>query len=49
MRTQATTTIATVPIGYADGYSRLLSNKGKMLVKGQVAPIVGPGHHGFPP
>ena len=39
--TRTTTTIATVPIGYADGYSRLLSNKGRMLVKGQIAPIVG--------
>lgn len=33
--------IATVPIGYADGYNRLLSNKGRMLVKGQYAPVVG--------
>ena len=35
------TTIATVPLGYADGYSRLLSSKGTMLVRGQRAPIVG--------
>jgi alanine racemase len=35
------TTIATVPIGYADGYSRLLSSRGTMLVRGQRAPIVG--------
>lgn len=34
--------IATVPIGYADGLSRKLSNgKGKMIVKGKPAPIVG--------
>lgn len=34
--------IATVPIGYADGLSRKLSNgKGKMVVKGKSAPIVG--------
>lgn len=33
--------IATVPIGYADGYSRLLSNKGRVLVKGEYAPIIG--------
>ncbi|WP_020589749.1 alanine racemase [Desulfobacter curvatus] len=39
--TTAPTVIATVPIGYADGYSRLLSNQGQMLVKGQRAPIVG--------
>lgn len=35
------TMIATVPIGYADGYSRLLSNRGHMLVRGCRAPIVG--------
>jgi len=35
------TLIATVPIGYADGYSRLLSSKGSMLVRGKKAPIVG--------
>ena len=35
------TTIATIPLGYADGYSRLLSSKGTMLVRGQRAPIVG--------
>ncbi len=35
------TTIATVAVGYADGYSRALSNCGRMLVRGQVAPIVG--------
>jgi len=33
--------IATVPVGYADGYSRLLSSKGQMLVHGKRAPIVG--------
>jgi len=35
------TTIATIPLGYADGYNRLLSSKGTMLVRGQRAPIVG--------
>jgi alanine racemase len=40
-RTAAPTTIATVPIGYADGYSRLLSNQGCMLVRGVRAPITG--------
>ncbi len=34
-------TIATVTIGYADGYARLLSNKGYALVHGCVCPIVG--------
>ncbi len=34
--------IAVVPIGYADGLSRKLSNgKGKMIIKGQPAPIIG--------
>jgi len=33
--------IATVPVGYADGYSRLLSNKAIVLVKGKPAPVVG--------
>jgi len=33
--------IATVPIGYADGVNRMLSNKGYMIVKGKKAPIVG--------
>lgn len=35
------TTIATVPIGYGDGFSRQLSNRGQMLVHGRRAPIVG--------
>ena len=35
------TTIATVALGYGDGYSRLLSNKGYMLVRGQKAPVAG--------
>ncbi len=33
--------VATVPIGYADGYFRSLSNRGYMLVDGQHVPIVG--------
>ena len=33
--------IATIPIGYGDGYPRKLSNKGYVLIKGQRAPIVG--------
>ena len=35
------TTIATVPVGYADGYNRRLSNRGSMLVNGVRAPIAG--------
>lgn len=33
--------IATIPMGYADGYARLLSNKGEVLIKGKRAPIRG--------
>jgi len=33
--------IATLPVGYADGYSRLLSSKASVLIKGQRAPVVG--------
>jgi alanine racemase len=33
--------IATLPIGYADGYSRYLSNRGEVLVRGKRAPVVG--------
>ncbi len=34
-------TVATVPTGYADGYSRLLSGRGWALINGRKAPIVG--------
>ena len=40
-RTSRPSKIATIPIGYADGYTRLLSNKGRMLVNGEFAPVVG--------
>jgi len=40
-KTQRQSRIATLPIGYADGYTRLLTNKGKVLVNGQQVPIVG--------
>lgn len=33
--------VATVPIGYADGYPRVLSNRQDVLVRGQRAPIIG--------
>lgn len=39
--TQNETRIATIPIGYADGYGRILSNRAKALVKGKFARIVG--------
>jgi alanine racemase len=40
-RTEKPTTIATVPVGYADGLNRLLSSRGHMLVGGHRVPIVG--------
>ena len=33
--------LATVPVGYADGYPRVLSNRAQMLLCGQRAPVVG--------
>ena len=33
--------IATIPAGYADGYNRLLSNRGRVLINGRSAPIRG--------
>lgn len=39
--TQIKTKIAIVPVGYADGYPRLLSSNGFMLVRGKRAPIAG--------
>lgn len=39
--TEAPTQIATLPIGYADGYTRSLTFKAKGIVKGVVKPIVG--------
>jgi alanine racemase len=35
------TSVALVPVGYGDGYHRLLSNKGSVLIGGKRAPIVG--------
>lgn len=35
------TRIATIPVGYGDGYPRLLSQKGSVLIRGKRAPIVG--------
>jgi alanine racemase len=33
--------IAALPLGYADGYHRLLSNRGAVLVRGKRAPVAG--------
>lgn len=35
------TVVGTIPLGYADGYSRLLSNNGYVLIKGVKCPIIG--------
>ena len=40
-QTPMPTTIASIPVGYADGFNRLLSSRGHMLVRGRRAPIVG--------
>ena len=33
--------VATIPVGYGDGYPRSLSNKGWVLIHGKKAPILG--------
>ncbi len=33
--------IAAIPVGYADGYNRLLTNRGEVLIHGHRAPVVG--------
>jgi alanine racemase len=35
------TTIATIPVGYADGFNRRLSNKGQVIIRGKRYPVVG--------
>lgn len=39
--TSRETRVATIPVGYADGYPRSLSNRGKVLIRGKEAPILG--------
>lgn len=39
--TKKKTVVATIPVGYADGYPRALSNVGRVLIHGQTAPIIG--------
>lgn len=39
--TQRNTSIATIPVGYGDGYGFILSNQGEVLIRGKRAPIVG--------
>lgn len=40
-RAAQTMRIATLPLGYADGYSRAFSNRGAVLIHGERAPIIG--------
>lgn len=40
-KTERPSVIGTLPIGYADGWSRLLSGKGEVIIHGQKVPIVG--------
>ena len=40
-KAEKTMRVATIPAGYADGYPRLLSGKGYVLIKGRKAPILG--------
>jgi len=35
------TWIATIPVGYADGFNRLFSNRGRVLINGRSYPVVG--------
>lgn len=39
--TKRSTSIATIPVGFADGYSRRLSNRGKVRIHDREAPIIG--------
>lgn len=39
--TKRRTRVASLPVGYADGYNRLLSNQGEVLVRGQRVTIIG--------
>ncbi|MBR1567945.1 MAG: alanine racemase [Lachnospiraceae bacterium] len=39
--TEKETVVATIPVGYADGYKRALSNQGRVLIRGQYAKILG--------
>lgn len=40
-KTKRKSLIATLPIGYADGYSRLLAKNAKVIINGKFAPVVG--------
>jgi len=40
-KTAERATIATIPVGYDDGYNRSLSNRGEVLIRGKRVPVVG--------
>ncbi len=40
-KTERETVVATIPVGYADGYPRCLTNKGRVIIKGKYAKIIG--------
>ena len=40
-KTDKVTKVATVPVGYADGFPRCLSNKGRVIINGKYAKILG--------
>lgn len=40
-KTTDKTVVATIPVGYADGYVRKLGENGKVIIKGHFAPIIG--------
>ena len=39
--TKSQTRIVTIPVGYGDGYNRLLSNRGSVIIRGAKHPVVG--------
>ena len=39
--TQERSRIAVLPVGYADGFHRLLSNRGRVIIRGEYAPVAG--------
>lgn len=40
-KTERKSVIATLPVGYADGYTRMMSGKAKVIINGKFAPVVG--------
>ncbi|MBC2579562.1 alanine racemase [Clostridium sp. DJ247] len=40
-KTERKSIVATLPLGYADGYSRIMSGKAKVIINGKFAPVIG--------